>query len=100
MKVADIIRSFLDALDQIDPDQCVPDDTPMGYTDADIPRLRQIAGLLPQDNPMSVLANEPNPQYADVDAVLASGDDVHKSKHPADIRTDAPSMYPAAQWRP
>ena len=27
-------------------------------------------------------------------------DDVHKSKNPADIRTDAPSMYPAAQWRP
>lgn len=98
MQIAEIIRAFLDTLDQIDPEQCVPDDQPIGYIDADIPRLKQIAGLVPNGE-MSVLANEPNPQYADVDAVIASGDDVHKSKHPADIRTNAPSMYPGAQWR-
>lgn len=98
MQIAEIIRAFLDTLDKIDPEQCVPDDQPIGYTDADIPRLKQIAGLVPNGE-MSVLANEPNPQYADVDAVIASGDDMHKSKHPADIRTNAPSMYPGAQWR-
>lgn len=98
MQIAEIIRAFLDTLDQIDPEQCVPDDQPIGYTDADIPRLKQIAGLIPNGE-MSVLANEPNPHYADVDAVIASGDDVHKSKHPADIKTNAPSMYPGAQWR-
>lgn len=98
MQISEIIRAVLDTLDQIDPNQCVPDDQPIGYTDADIPRLKQIAGLLPNGE-MSVLANEPNPQYADLDAVVASGDDINKSKHPADIRTNAPSMYPEAQWR-
>lgn len=99
MRIAEIIRAFLDQLDQIESTQGQPDDQPVGYTDDDIPRLRQIAGLIPNGE-MSVLANEPKPQYADVDAVIASGDDLNKSKHPADIRTYAPSMYPGAEWRP
>jgi len=99
MRAHEIIRAVLDMIDNISPSE-QPSDEPIGFTDDDLPRIKQIAGLVDQDSDMSVLANRANPQYAGLDAVLASGDDVHKSKNPADIRTDAPSMYPAAQWRP
>lgn len=100
MRAQEIIRAVLDMLDQAEPEDVTGCDEPMGYTDDDLPRIRQIAGLLPQDGEMSVLANRAYPQYADVDAVIASGDDVHKTKHPSDIRTDAGSMYPFYQHRP
>jgi hypothetical protein len=42
-------------------------------------------------------SNSPDEKYADISAAYPSGDDVHKSKQPADIRTNAPSMYPNFQ---
>lgn len=42
-------------------------------------------------------SNSPDEHTADIDAVLASGNDVHRSKHPADIRSDSMSMYPNYQ---
>jgi len=99
MRIADIIRTFLDQLDNLESPDCAMDDEPIGYTDVDLPRLRQIAGLL-SDNEMSLLANEPNPKYADIEAVIASGTDLNRSKHPADLRTTQPSLYPGTTWRP
>lgn len=43
------------------------------------------------------LANSPNEQTLDAETMFSMGDDVHKPKHPADIRTNAPSMYPGYQ---
>ena len=43
------------------------------------------------------LANSPNEQTLDAKTMFSMGDDVHKPKNPADIRTDAPSMYPGYQ---
>ena len=100
MRANEIIRAVLDIIDNVDDMDTQPCDDPVGYTDDDLPRIQQIAGLVPKPGEMSVLANQSNPQYADIDAVIASGDDVHKSKHPSDIRTDAPSMYPRHQHNP
>ncbi|NDG30381.1 hypothetical protein EB118_09950 [bacterium] len=97
MRAHEIIRAVLDMIDNISPSE-QPSDEPIGYTDDDLPRIKQIAGLVDQDSDMSVLANKANPQYAGLDAVIASGDDVNKSKHPSDIRTNAPSMYPNMQY--
>jgi hypothetical protein len=43
------------------------------------------------------LANKPNPSTLDAKTMFSMGDDVHKPKNPADIRTNAPSMYPNHQ---
>jgi hypothetical protein len=43
------------------------------------------------------LANSPDPSTLDAKTMFSMGDDVHKPKNPADIRTNAPSMYPGYQ---
>ena len=66
------------------------------HTDnSELIRMRQIAGLLGSGE--TEYSNSPEEKYAPIGAVLASGDDLNKSKHPADIRTNAPSMYPGHQ---
>lgn len=42
-------------------------------------------------------ANQPEEQIAPVGAAFPGGDDMHSRKNPADIRTNAPSMYPGYQ---
>jgi hypothetical protein len=42
-------------------------------------------------------SNTPQERTAPVTAAFPSGDDVHHSKNPADIRTNAPSMFPGFQ---
>lgn len=113
MRATEIIRNILDIIDQCEPEETGPEMTiavggmqpelaPMELShDAEaINRFKQIVDLLPQDGEMSPLSNSPNEKYADVDAVTKqSGDDLNKSKHPADIRTNAPSMFPDWQAR-
>lgn len=60
--------------------------------DSELLRMRQIAGLIGQGN--VDYSNSPEEKYAGVDAVTAAGDDVHKSKHPSDMRSDSVSLYP------
>ena len=60
--------------------------------DAELVRMRQIAGLLGTGD--VEYSNSPEEMTAPIDAVLASGDDVHKSKHPSDMRSDSVSLYP------
>ena len=43
------------------------------------------------------LANSPDEHVIDTDTVFNTGDDLNKPKNPADIRTNAPSMYPNYQ---
>lgn len=45
------------------------------------------------------LANSPQPRTLDARTVFSMGDDLNRPKNPADIRTNAPSMYPAHQHR-
>jgi hypothetical protein len=100
MRINDIIRSVLDIIDQVDTDADQLDDTPVGYANDDLARFKQIAGIAGDTGEMSVLANSPNEEYADIAAVTTdAGGGVNGPKHPADMRGDHPSMYPASQWR-
>jgi len=67
--------------------------------DSELVRMKQIAGLL-DTHTRENFENEPNEKYSGIDAVLASGDDVHKSKNPADMRSDSVSMYPMYSGKP
>ena len=97
MRIQDIIRSVLDIIDQVDGDD-TPSDEPIGYTDDDIDRFKQIAGIMPNDGEMSVLANSPNEKVADIAAVTVdAGGGVNGPKHPHDIRVKDPSQHPRQQ---
>ena len=97
MKVTDIIRQVLDIVDAaeqadaptvvVQPEQEQPDA---------LIRIRHIAGLLP-DGEEGEYQNTPQERTAPVGAAFPAGDDVHSSKNPADIRTNAPSMFPGWQ---
>jgi hypothetical protein len=97
MRVTDIIRGVLDLIDGAEapqePQIAVAIEVDPQEELADMQRL---AGLLGDE---SEYANEPNTIVAPVPAAFPSGDDVHHSKNPADIRTNAPSMFPDWQAR-
>jgi hypothetical protein len=96
MKVDEIIKAVLQLIDNSE--QTQPNDEPVGYVEDDLDRFKQIAGILPTSQPE--LANTPAEEYADIDSVTVNaGGGVNGPKHPADIRGDHPSMYPASQWR-
>ena len=57
-----------------------------------IERMKQIAGLL--GNKDGEYSNSPEEKYATIDDVMSHGEDPNRPKHPSDIRTNAPSMYP------
>lgn len=104
MKVSDIIRTVLDLVDAADqPVQAqitaVDTDHPAADDDSELVRMKQIAGLL-DTHARENFENEPNEKYSGIEAVLASGDDVHKSKNPADMRSDSVSMYPMYSGKP
>lgn len=92
MRVSEIIRQVLDVIDQAEAQQVEQPVEELGYTDQDIKRFRQIAGLTGN----SSYSTEPNEQYMDVDAVTvdAGADQWQGTKHPADIKGEHPSLYP------
>ncbi len=92
MRVSEIIRQVLDVIDQAEAQQVEQPVEELGYTDRDIKRFRQIAGLTGN----SSYSTEPNEQYMDVDAVTvdAGADQWQGTKHPADIKGEHPSLYP------
>ena len=97
MRVSDIIRNVLDMIDQAE----APEQEPVGAIAveaepaAELQDIQRLAGLF--DEPE--YANEPNEIIAPMAAAFPAGDDVHHSKNPADIRTNAPSMFPDWQAR-
>lgn len=113
MRAAEIIRNMLDLFDSPKMSVSAEADSPkpivvtiQKISDSDtnddietMARYRQIVDLLPDNCQDKEFVNTVDEQYADIDSVLASGTDLNKSKHPADIRTNAPSMFPAAQWK-
>jgi hypothetical protein len=104
MRITDIIRGVLDIVDAGNaPAQTEPDaiaalaiaPEPEPQDDALLAVIQQLAGLPVEPEPE--YANEPCEVVAPVGASFPGGDDVHSRKNPADIRTNAPSMYPNFQ---
>lgn len=105
MKITDIIRAALDIIEKTQPqeeptaepvqvvaepgaDCCEP-----GVDELIV--IQRLAGTTGATEPD--YANEPEVIVAPTRAAFPSGDDMHHSKNPADIRTNAPSMYPGYQ---
>ena len=92
MRVSEIIRQVLDVIDQAEAQAAEQPVEDMGYSEQDIKRFRQIAGLTTDKQ----YSTEPNEQYMDIDAVTvdAGADQWQGTKHPADIKGEHPSLYP------
>jgi hypothetical protein len=95
MRATEIIRGVLDIIDgraSAQPDDTVED---TAYSDNDLKRFRQIVDLAAGPDQQEY-SNQPNEQYADIDAVTvdAGADSWQGTKHPADIRGEHPSLYP------
>lgn len=96
MKITDIIRNILDIIDSAEQ----PADSMVAVAIDATPEQEQrdmlrLAGILDCDD--GEYANAPAEAVAPMAAAFPAGDDVHHSKNPADIRTNAPSMYPNFQ---
>jgi len=111
MNISDIIRGLLTKLDTIqepEPTTIIIAQEPEGEfsplsmagaseDDEELARMKQIAGLLPTGLETEY-ANEPQEQYASIDAVTKdAGGGVNGPKDPSDIRGDHVSLYPAHQ---
>lgn len=113
MKATEIIRGVLDLIDDVESENSSTQDTspeqtsvlsilPLSKDAEEINRYKQIVDLLPNESDdLSPFSNTPNPKVASITAVTTqSGDDLHKSKHPSDIRANSLSMYPFHQHDP
>lgn len=114
MRATEIIRDVLNIIDRVESDENhsepritithakVDSDNntiPLGADPAsEINRYMQIVDLLPDENDtLAPFSNTPVPKVSDISAVIMSGDDVNKSKHPSDLRSDSVSLYPNFQ---
>ena len=88
MRAQEFLRKLADLIDIADGEE--PETVEVIDVRAD--QIKDLVGHKPE-----VYSNEPQEGYAEIDAVIASGDDVNKSKHPSDIRANSLSMYPAFQ---
>lgn len=101
MRVQDIIRSVLDIIDQAEernsPTMSVDISTTNPKEDDELRRFQHILGFLTGREDQTI-SNSPDERYADIEAVTTdAGGGVNGPKHPADIRGEHPSMYPAHQ---
>lgn len=97
MKITDIIRGVLDVIDGAEESEAEPVMTIAVAAEPELADMQRLAGILDVAEPE--YANEPNAIVAPLGAAFPAGDDVHHSKNPADIRTNAPSMFPDWQAR-
>ena len=103
MRITDIIRGVLDLVDldtkEEQPAEQTMDAMVMVAQDTHAPDelaiIQQLAGL--EQTLQPAYANEPQEMTAPIGAAFPGGDDMHHRKNPADIRTNAPSMYPGYQ---
>jgi hypothetical protein len=98
MRAAEILRKLADIIDNADqPDSTDGQLSPLSKGD-DANRFAQIDDLLPTSVCDSEFANEPNEQYADINAVTTkAGGGVNGPKHPHDLRVKDPSQHPGQQ---
>jgi hypothetical protein len=96
MRVSEIIRQVLDVIDRAEERQAEQPVEDMGYSEKDIKRFQQIAGLTTDKQ----YSTEPNEQYMDIDAVTvdAGSDSINGTKHPADLRAAHPNLYPGTAY--
>jgi hypothetical protein len=99
MKITDIIRGVLDVIDRAEEPEAEPVVAVAVTAEPahELEDMQRLAGILDIAEPE--YANEPNAVVAPLAAAFPAGDDVHHSKNPADIRTDAVSMFPDWQAR-
>ena len=118
MKITDIIRGVLDLVDataapaQPEPDAiaalAVAPGEPVIQMAVEpeslepdlLAVIQQLAGLESPEADCGIqtqYANEPSEVTAPIGAAFPGGNDMHSRKNPADIRTNAPSMYPGYQ---
>ena len=105
MKISELLRGLADLIDQENqgPTMSVQINAPAEmsatvHPDQDeLARMRMLSGLVGTGN--TEYANSPEEMVGGIETVTASGTDLNKSKHPADIRTNAGSMYPDWQAR-
>lgn len=107
MRITDIIRGVLDLADMagaasapVTPAVVVAQPEPeqqVGAEEDMIAILQKLSGMDSECGAEPEYANEPNAVVAPLAAAFPGGDDVHARKNPADIRTNAPSMYPGYQ---
>lgn len=100
MKITDIIRGVLDVIDRAEEPEQAPVVAAIEVgvePEVEIADMQKLAGILGVDEPE--YANAPVEIVAPVTAAFPAGDDVHYSKNPADIRTNATSMFPDWQAR-
>ena len=98
MRIAELLRGILDAIEQEEATDVAEPSMSVTMTqsvaDEDMRRFQQIADLIPQQN-TDLVVNRPQEQYADIEAVTsAAGGGMQTPKHPADIRGEQPSIYP------
>lgn len=95
MRVTDVIRGILDLIDSGESQQVAEPVIAVELEPAhdDLAVIQQLAGVAQEPE----YANEPAEVVAPLGAAFPAGDDMHHSKNPADIRTNAPSMYPNYQ---
>lgn len=86
---ADEVGAMLDRLKGVATSAPAPVQSNMG---ADMQKFKAALGGMEGPPAPPALANAPEEEYAGVDAVTGSGDDIHKSKNPADIRVKDPSI--------
>ena len=92
MKATEIIRNLLDLIDSVDSAESntnindYEDETSCG-PDCDCPKCQE------------KLSNSPDELYVDTDTMLSIGNDVHKPKHPADIRVSSVALYPDTAYK-
>ena len=110
MRITDIIRGVLDLADMAGAASApVQEPVVVAMPVADEPTadsgedliavLQRLSGLEAEADCgiQTQYANEPQEITASIGAAFPGGDDVHSRKNPADIRTNAPSMYPGYQ---
>ena len=104
MRATEIIRGVLDIIDSLDnPTQAVsepvqqePVEAHADIYDDDLNRIKMIAGVLPDPDACTTYANEPAEQVAPIEAVTTlAGGGPNKPHHPADIKSNSISMFPA-----
>jgi len=112
MRATEIIRDVLNIIDRVESEESSAEPQvamtitkvepemmmPLSAGAAEINRYKQIVDLLPnEDDMLAPFSNTPTPKVSDVSAVIMSGDDVNKSKHPSDLRGNSFSLYPNFQ---
>jgi len=101
MRLSELLRGFVDILDRIEQEAEREniDPQPQGYgSREDVMRFKQIKDMWQDPDQAPEFSNEPNEQYASVDAITKdAGGGPNGPKHPHDIRVKDPSQHPDQQ---